>query len=72
MPGLYRKISDECGSVIGYFFSREEIAEVVSADKLSESESENSQRSSTDRDFEMVEPGDLEGDTPPREHAPHV
>lgn len=29
-------------------------------DKLSESESENSQRSSTDRDFEMVEPADLE------------
>ncbi|XP_013144027.1 PREDICTED: translocation protein SEC62 isoform X2 [Papilio polytes] len=51
---------------------KEEIAEVVSADKLSESESENSQRSSTDRDFEMVEPGDLEGDTPPREHAPHA
>ncbi|XP_072949028.1 translocation protein SEC62 isoform X1 [Epargyreus clarus] len=31
-------------------------------DKLSESESENSQRSSTDRDFEMVEPGDLDPD----------
>lgn len=30
------------------------------ADKQSESESENSQRSSTDRDFEIVEPADLE------------
>ncbi|KPI99322.1 Translocation protein SEC62 [Papilio xuthus] len=51
---------------------KEEIAEAASADKLSESESENSQRSSTDRDFEMVEPGDIEGgDTPPGEHAPH-
>ncbi|XP_039753581.1 translocation protein SEC62 [Pararge aegeria] len=33
---------------------------VPSTDKLSESESENSQRSSTDRDFEIVEPGDVE------------
>ncbi|XP_045536378.1 translocation protein SEC62 isoform X2 [Papilio machaon] len=50
---------------------KEEIPESISADKLSESESENSQRSSTDRDFEMVEPGDIDGgDTPPREHAP--
>ncbi|KAJ8731574.1 hypothetical protein PYW07_004738 [Mythimna separata] len=32
------------------------------ADKQSESESENSQRSSTDRDFEIVEPADLEPD----------
>ncbi|XP_075978085.1 translocation protein 1 isoform X2 [Anticarsia gemmatalis] len=31
-------------------------------DKQSESESENSQRSSTDRDFEIVEPGDVEPD----------
>ncbi|XP_026761659.2 translocation protein SEC62 isoform X1 [Galleria mellonella] len=33
-----------------------------STDKQSESESENSQRSSTDRDFEIVEPGDVEPD----------
>lgn len=32
------------------------------AEKHSESESENSQRSSTDRDFEIVEAGDLEPD----------
>ncbi|CAK1579997.1 unnamed protein product [Parnassius mnemosyne] len=45
--------------------TKEEQPEVPTADKLSESESENSQRSSTDRDFEMVEPGDIEGgDTP--------
>ncbi|XP_026734376.1 translocation protein SEC62 [Trichoplusia ni] len=37
------------------------------ADKQSESESENSQRSSTDRDFEIVEPADLEPDRD--EHA---
>ncbi|XP_068633383.1 translocation protein SEC62 [Battus philenor] len=48
--------------------TKEDQTEVPAADKVSESESENSQRSSTDRDFEMVEPGDLEGgDTPPRE-----
>ncbi|XP_030041242.2 translocation protein SEC62 isoform X2 [Manduca sexta] len=35
---------------------------VPSSEKLSESESENSQRSSTDRDFEMVEPDDVEPD----------
>nr|XP_034832104.1 translocation protein SEC62 isoform X2 [Maniola hyperantus] len=34
--------------------------QVPSTDKLSESESDNSQRSSTDRDFEIVEPGDVE------------
>ncbi|XP_050350991.1 translocation protein SEC62 [Nymphalis io] len=40
---------------------------VSNTDKLSESESENSQRSSTDRDFEMVEPADFEPD--PKENA---
>lgn len=39
----------------------------VSQDKLSESESENSQRSSTDRDFEMIEPADVEPD--PKDNA---
>lgn len=29
-------------------------------DKLSESESENSQRSSTDRDFEMIDTADVD------------
>ncbi|XP_046966052.1 translocation protein SEC62 isoform X2 [Vanessa cardui] len=43
--------------------SKEEPQDPVSnTDKLSESESENSQRSSTDRDFEMVEPADFEPD----------
>ncbi|XP_045448347.1 translocation protein SEC62 [Melitaea cinxia] len=39
----------------------------VTQDKLSESESENSQRSSTDRDFEMIEPADVEPD--PKDNA---
>ncbi|KOB69400.1 Translocation protein SEC62 [Operophtera brumata] len=35
---------------------------VLDKPTASESDSENSQRSSTDRDFEMVDPGDLEPD----------
>ncbi|CAG9786571.1 unnamed protein product [Diatraea saccharalis] len=42
--------------------NKEDIPIVQSTDKLSESESENSQRSSTDRDFEIVEADDVEPD----------
>ncbi|CAH2048444.1 unnamed protein product, partial [Iphiclides podalirius] len=49
--------------------TKEDLPEAQAVDKLSESESENSQRSSTDRDFEMVEPGDIEGTEVPH-HNP--
>ncbi|KAL4705928.1 hypothetical protein ACJJTC_017510 [Scirpophaga incertulas] len=41
---------------------KEDTPVAPSTDKLSESESENSQRSSTDRDFEIVEADDVEPD----------